>query len=121
MSQTWVVLPICSGRACSILMPSSSSAHSISTGPPARSSHLRNSRASVTDCIVGFRVPYIKGPDTEPLEDKIKHLEQYAENVIALQRALLVVYESSVTGVPVPQVIEQHQASSGMRAFSEGR
>ncbi len=37
----------------------------------------------VTDCIVGFRVPYIKGPDTEPLETKIKHLEQYAENVIA--------------------------------------
>jgi probable F420-dependent oxidoreductase len=37
----------------------------------------------VTDCIVGFRVPYIKGPDTEPLEDKVKHLEQYAENVIA--------------------------------------
>ena len=34
----------------------------------------------VTDCIVGFRVPYIKGPDTEPLETKIKHLEQYAEN-----------------------------------------
>ncbi len=24
----------------------------------------------VTDCIVGFRVPYIKGPDTEPLETK---------------------------------------------------
>lgn len=37
----------------------------------------------VTDCIVGFRVPYIKGPDTEPLETKVKHLEQYAENVIA--------------------------------------
>ena len=37
----------------------------------------------VTDCIVGFRVPYIKGPDTEPLETKIKHLEQYAETVIA--------------------------------------
>src|SRR6187200_2443856 len=37
----------------------------------------------VTDCIVGFRVPYIKGPDTEPLENKIGHLEQYAENVIA--------------------------------------
>lgn len=36
----------------------------------------------VTDCIVGFRVPYIKGPDTEPLETKIKHLEGYAENVI---------------------------------------
>lgn len=37
----------------------------------------------VTDCIVGFRVPYIKGPDDEPLETKIKHLESYAENVIA--------------------------------------
>jgi probable F420-dependent oxidoreductase len=37
----------------------------------------------VTDCIVGFRVPYIKGPDTEPLEDKIRHLESYAESVIA--------------------------------------
>ena len=36
----------------------------------------------VTDCIVGFRIPYIKGPDTEPLETKIKHLEQYAENII---------------------------------------
>ena len=33
----------------------------------------------VTDCIVGFRVPYIKGPDTEPLETKIEHLEKYAE------------------------------------------
>ena len=37
----------------------------------------------VTDCIVGFRIPYIKGPDTEPLETKIKHLEQYAENIIS--------------------------------------
>src|SRR5215510_13009786 len=37
----------------------------------------------VTDCIVGFRVPYIKGPDTEPLETKVKHLEQFAENIIS--------------------------------------
>jgi len=37
----------------------------------------------VTDCIVGFRVPYIKGPDTEPLEKKIEHLERYAEQIIA--------------------------------------
>jgi probable F420-dependent oxidoreductase len=37
----------------------------------------------VTDCIVGFRVPYIKGPDTEPLETKIAHLEKYAENIIS--------------------------------------
>jgi probable F420-dependent oxidoreductase len=37
----------------------------------------------VTDCIVGFRDPYIKGADAEPLEKKIAHLESYAESVIA--------------------------------------
>ena len=36
----------------------------------------------VTDCIVGFRIPYIKGPDTEPLQDKIDHLDKYAEQFI---------------------------------------
>ena len=37
----------------------------------------------VTDCIVGFRVPYIMGPDTEPLQTKIDNLEKYAEQVIS--------------------------------------
>ncbi|WP_046301418.1 TIGR03619 family F420-dependent LLM class oxidoreductase [Mycobacterium sp. UM_Kg27] len=37
----------------------------------------------VTDVIVGFRVPYILGPDTEPLENKIRNLERFAEHVIA--------------------------------------
>jgi probable F420-dependent oxidoreductase len=37
----------------------------------------------ITDCIVGFRVPYIKGPDEEPLDTKIRHLENFAEHVIA--------------------------------------
>jgi probable F420-dependent oxidoreductase len=37
----------------------------------------------ITDCIVGFRVPYIKGPDTEPLAKKIEHLERFAESVVA--------------------------------------
>ncbi|GAA0915490.1 TIGR03619 family F420-dependent LLM class oxidoreductase [Virgisporangium aurantiacum] len=37
----------------------------------------------VTDLIVGFRNPYVNGADTEPLEAKIKHLEWYADNVIA--------------------------------------
>jgi probable F420-dependent oxidoreductase len=41
----------------------------------------------VTDAIVGFRVPYINGPDTEPLAAKIRHLERYAENVIATSGA----------------------------------
>ncbi|MEU6558429.1 TIGR03619 family F420-dependent LLM class oxidoreductase [Nocardia nova] len=37
----------------------------------------------VTDVIVGFRYPYVAGDDTEPLADKIAHLERYAESVIA--------------------------------------
>ncbi|MFC5748247.1 TIGR03619 family F420-dependent LLM class oxidoreductase [Actinomadura rugatobispora] len=37
----------------------------------------------VTDVIVGFRLPYVKGRDTEPLEQKIEHLERFAETVIA--------------------------------------
>jgi probable F420-dependent oxidoreductase len=40
----------------------------------------------VTDVIVGFRVPYQLGPDTEPLADKVAHLERYAESVIAKVR-----------------------------------
>ncbi|MBY0443047.1 MAG: LLM class flavin-dependent oxidoreductase, partial [Mycobacteriaceae bacterium] len=37
----------------------------------------------VTDVIVGFRIPYIVGPDTESLDNKIRNLEMFAENVIA--------------------------------------
>jgi probable F420-dependent oxidoreductase len=37
----------------------------------------------VTDVIVGFRWPYVVGPDTEPLGDKIDHLRRYADTVIA--------------------------------------
>ncbi|KUI09206.1 LLM class F420-dependent oxidoreductase [Mycobacterium lehmannii] len=36
----------------------------------------------VTDVIVGFRMPYIIGPDAEPLDTKIRHLEKFAEKVI---------------------------------------
>lgn len=37
----------------------------------------------ITDVIVGFRLPYIMGPDTEPLAKKIEHLNWYGENLIA--------------------------------------
>ncbi|MFL6022119.1 MAG: TIGR03619 family F420-dependent LLM class oxidoreductase [Marmoricola sp.] len=37
----------------------------------------------VTDCIVGFRVPYIMGPDTEPLQTKIDNINRYAEDIIS--------------------------------------
>lgn len=34
----------------------------------------------VTDVMAGFRIPYVTGPDTQPLDSK---LERFAENVIA--------------------------------------
>src|SRR6476620_12512825 len=37
----------------------------------------------ITDVIVGFRIPYIMGTDTEPLDTKIRNLEMFAEKVIA--------------------------------------
>jgi probable F420-dependent oxidoreductase len=37
----------------------------------------------VTDCIVGFRWPYVEGEDPEPLPDKVAHLERFAETVMA--------------------------------------
>jgi probable F420-dependent oxidoreductase len=40
----------------------------------------------VTDLIVGFRWPYVTGPDTEPLETKLTHLRRYAGTVISKTR-----------------------------------
>jgi alkanesulfonate monooxygenase SsuD/methylene tetrahydromethanopterin reductase-like flavin-dependent oxidoreductase (luciferase family) len=37
----------------------------------------------VTDVMFGFRIPYVKGDDTQPLDSKIRKLERFAENVIA--------------------------------------
>ena len=37
----------------------------------------------VTDVIVGFRIPYVAGPDTEPLDAKVRNLERYAEKVMS--------------------------------------
>ena len=37
----------------------------------------------VTNVIVGFRVPYIMGPDTQPLDDKIRNLEKYATKIMS--------------------------------------
>ncbi len=37
----------------------------------------------VSDVIVGFRDAYVRGPDTQPLSEKIAALERFAEDVIA--------------------------------------
>jgi probable F420-dependent oxidoreductase len=37
----------------------------------------------VTDAIVGFRYPYVKEPDTQPLQEKIDLLRRFADNVIS--------------------------------------
>jgi hypothetical protein len=36
----------------------------------------------VTDVVVGFRDPYAAGPDTQPLEEKLAAIRQYADTVI---------------------------------------
>ncbi len=45
----------------------------------------RLAEAGVTDLIVGFRWPYVTGPDTEPLELKLKlaSLRRFADTIIA--------------------------------------
>jgi len=41
----------------------------------------------VTDVVVGFRWPYVVGPDIEPLQTKIDSLRQFADTVIAKVKA----------------------------------
>jgi alkanesulfonate monooxygenase SsuD/methylene tetrahydromethanopterin reductase-like flavin-dependent oxidoreductase (luciferase family) len=43
----------------------------------------RLEEAGVTDVIIGFRWPYVTGPDTEPLARKVDALRRYADDVIA--------------------------------------
>ncbi|MEB3980244.1 TIGR03619 family F420-dependent LLM class oxidoreductase [Mycobacterium sp. 663a-19] len=57
--------------------------HAISTDAYTADGIKRLEDKGVTDVIVGFRYPYISGPDTEPLEDKIRHLERYADKVMS--------------------------------------
>jgi hypothetical protein len=41
----------------------------------------------VTDVIIGFRWPYVTGPDTEPLSRKLDSLRRFADDVIAKTRS----------------------------------
>ena len=43
----------------------------------------RLEEAGVTDVVIGFRWPYVTGPDTEPLAIKIDNLRRFADDVIA--------------------------------------
>ncbi|CAM3319950.1 TIGR03619 family F420-dependent LLM class oxidoreductase [Nocardioides dubius] len=57
--------------------------HVISTDAYSVDGIKRLEDKGVTDCIVGFRVPYIKGQDPEPLDVKVAALERFANGVIA--------------------------------------
>lgn len=37
----------------------------------------------ITDLVVGFRQPYVRGPDTEPLQTKLDALKRYGDSIIA--------------------------------------
>ena len=43
----------------------------------------RLAEAGVTDLIIGFRWPYVTGPDTAPLKHKLASLRHFADTVIA--------------------------------------
>ena len=57
--------------------------HVISTDAYTADGIKRLEDKGVTDAIVGFRYPYIQGPDPEPLDKKIRNLERFAEKVMA--------------------------------------
>jgi hypothetical protein len=57
--------------------------HAISAGAYTADGVKRLADKGVTDLVVGFRNPYVKGPDAEPLSRKVEHLERFAESVIA--------------------------------------
>jgi probable F420-dependent oxidoreductase len=60
--------------------------HVISADAYAPDGVRRLEEAGVTDLIVGFRWPYVTGPDTEPLDTKLTHLRRYADTIIAKTR-----------------------------------
>jgi probable F420-dependent oxidoreductase len=60
--------------------------HVISTDAYTHDGIRRLEDQGVTDVIVGFRWPYVTGPDTELLETKLTHLRRYARTVIATTR-----------------------------------
>ncbi len=60
--------------------------HVISTDAYTHDGLRRLEDQGVTDVIVGFRWPYVTGPDTELLETKLTHLRRYARTVIAVTR-----------------------------------
>jgi probable F420-dependent oxidoreductase len=57
--------------------------HVISMDAYALDGVRRLAEAGVTDVIIGFRWPYVTGPDTEPLATKIDSLRRFADDVIA--------------------------------------
>lgn len=56
--------------------------HVISTDAYSPDGVKRLEDLGVTDAIVGFRWPYVTGPDTEPLATKIDNLRRFADRVI---------------------------------------
>lgn len=43
----------------------------------------RLAELGITDLVVGFRQPYVRGPDTEPLQTKLHALARYGDSIIA--------------------------------------
>jgi alkanesulfonate monooxygenase SsuD/methylene tetrahydromethanopterin reductase-like flavin-dependent oxidoreductase (luciferase family) len=61
--------------------------HVISLGAYTVDGVHRLAEQGVTDVIVGFRWPYVTGPDTEPLAEKISKLRRFADDVMTKVQA----------------------------------
>jgi len=61
--------------------------HVISTDAYTADGVRRLEEQGVTDVIVGFRWPYLVGPDTQPLGEKLDALRRFAEDVMLKVRA----------------------------------
>jgi hypothetical protein len=57
--------------------------HVISADAYTRDGVRRLEAQGVTDLIVGFRWPYVTGPDPEPLTAKLDALRRYADTIIS--------------------------------------
>ncbi|MEU8319488.1 hypothetical protein AB0C33_14025 [Nonomuraea sp. NPDC048881] len=57
--------------------------HAISSDAYSADRVKRLADKGIIDLIVGFRWPYMKGPDTEPQARKIEKPERFAESAIS--------------------------------------
>ena len=70
----------------------------------------------VTDVIVGFRWPYVVGPDTEPLQGKLDNLRRFADDVIGKVQGMTTARD---LGQASMAAVEAHDREAWLALFEE--